>query len=136
MEAFHGRPLAELPVMLFSAGLAELLRAQGWGRVHIDLGRYDKGLIVVALRDSAFAELYGQSEKPCDGLFAGVLAGLFSHLSGEALDCAQTQCRAAGAADSRFVLTLPERLRKVPEWLAGRLGHDAIVAELESTRVE
>jgi hypothetical protein len=120
LEEYYGEALPNYPLARLEGLLVELFSHHGWGRPRFDFSRYATGLIVVAVDD------------PADGdLLAGVLAGLFSHLASEGLDCLATQRE----PDTRFVVTVPERLKAVSEWPDEGRAHDEIVRELEATRV-
>jgi predicted hydrocarbon binding protein len=130
MSEFYGKPLREFPLAVFQACFVEMASHHGWGRLSLDLSLHGKGLILVRLDHAVMAELVDTSDAPVDGLLAGILAGIFAHLSGEDLDCVQTACAARGDATSRFVVGLRERLAPVDEWIAQGATHDDVVARL------
>lgn len=134
MTEFYGKPLRGFMLALFQACLVELFSHHGWGRVSLDLSRHAQGLILVDLREPIFAGLVKDSDRPVDVLMAGILAGFFSHLSGQELDCVQTACQACGAPSSKFVLGLTARLAPVASWVENGKSHDEIVRELAEVR--
>lgn len=119
-----GKPPAELAIAEFAASLSEFLSRQGWGRLAFDLTRFEDGLILARVADPFETAAGGRD----DAMLAGLLAGLFSELSGEALDCAITQARADGGC--RLVVSLPERLAGVPAAVAEGVPHDEIIRGL------
>jgi hypothetical protein len=88
----------------------------GWGRLALDYRKYARGLLVAEVAD-------GPSP---DALLAGLLAGLFSHFTGEDLDCIST---------GKFVIGLPGRLGRFAGAVAEGRSHDDIVRDLAATHV-
>ncbi len=131
MEEFYGKPVMQLPLAMFAACLTEAFHHHGWGAFRIDLSRYTQGIIAIEVRDPVLGRAIRPASAPVEGLLAAFLAGMFSQFAGVELECAQTDCRGCGAAMSRFVLTLAERLRAAGP-VAGR-SHDAVVEELSRT---
>ncbi|MGL4553366.1 MAG: 4-vinyl reductase [Gemmataceae bacterium] len=131
MAAFYQKPLSEFPLMMFEACLAEAFSRHGWGAIRIDLSRQDKGLLLVELRNAIYADLLEKADAPPDALMAGLLAGMFSHLSGQELDAVQTESKACGGKTNRFVLTLASRIDATP--LAGRTNDQAVAALAATT---
>jgi len=76
----------------------------GWG--NFSLVRYDPSVkqLCVAVKDSPFAEAYGQSSQSVCHLIRGVLAGMASVLFGGACSAEELECRARGDEDCRFVI--------------------------------
>lgn len=134
LSEFYGRPLAEFTMATFMACLVELFSHHGWGKLRLDLDRYDKGLLLVELDNAIMAGLVQTAEQPVDTLFAGIFAGFFAELTGQDLDCVQTTCAACGAPTSRFIIGLRTRLESVPGWLQEGQSHDVIVTALDELR--
>jgi predicted hydrocarbon binding protein len=134
LSAYYGTPMKEAPFGVFEACVVQSFSHHGWGKLTFDLTHHDKGLVLLKIENAVMANLVGTSEVPVDSLLAGILASLFSHFAGEELDCVQTQCKAMGAADSRFVVTAPTRLTGVADWVAKGRSHDEIIAELAETQ--
>src|SRR5262245_16794535 len=135
LGAHHGTPLPEQPLALFAADLTAAFLHHGWGRFRFDLSRYARGLLVVDVEAPFLGSVVRPAGRPVESLLAGFLAGMFTHFAGVDLGCVQTECRAAGATRSRFVLTVPKRLAAVAGWPESGRGHDEIVAELERSTV-
>ncbi len=130
MEQCYGKPLAQLPLAMFAASLAEAFRSYGWGTIKIDFDRYAQGLVIVEMRDPMLGSVVRRSDAPVEGLLAAFLEGMFSHFAGVSLGCVQTECCASGAESSRFVLTIPERIRAVAGENVSGKSHDWVVEEL------
>jgi hypothetical protein len=113
LAAYFGETVESYPLARLGAALVGLFSHHGWGRPRLDFSRYATGVIVVAFEDPA---------EPV--LLAGVLAGLFSHLTGEELDCLP----ATGGRETRFLLALAERVAAESD------GAGDPLAELENTR--
>jgi hypothetical protein len=131
MSDFYGQPLREFPLMMFQACLVEAFSRHGWGSIKIDLSRQDRGLLLIELDNAIYGDLLGKTDGPVDVLMGGLLAGLFSHLSGLDLDCVQTECKACGGQTARFVLTLASRVAAIDP---AKKSHAEIVAALEAAQ--
>lgn len=132
LSEFYHQPLSDFPLMMFEACLIEAFSRHGWGSIAIDLSHQDKGLLLIELDNAVYADLLGKSEAPVDTLMGGLLAGLFSYLSGQELDAVQSECKACGGKTSRFVLTLAARLAGVN---LAKKSHAEIVAALAAGAV-
>lgn len=134
LAEFYGQPVSEFATAEFFATLVEAFGQNGWGRLQVDLTYHDRGVIVAIIDGAIMASLLGKASKPADTLIAGTLAGFFRELTGEDLDCVQTQCSACKAKDSRFVITLASRLASAPEWVSSGLSHGEILVKLLASR--
>jgi predicted hydrocarbon binding protein len=135
MEQHFGKPLMELPMAMFSGNLVQALEHHGWGNLMFDFSRYDRGLLIVEVEAPMLGSSVRQAALPVEALLAGFLSGLFSHFSGTALDCLQTDCCGCGADRSRFIITVPERLQMISGSAQQRRTHADVLAELERTNV-
>ncbi len=138
LSAFLGQAVRDLPMAKFQACLADLFSHHGWGLVKVDFQQHAQGLILVTIPMPIFAEIALRDQSPegmVDSLTAGLMAGLFSELFGQDLDCFQTQCRACGAEASEFVVGLTTRLAGVPAWLDAGKTHRQVLTELATVRV-
>ena len=79
--------------------------ASGWGSMQvIDHDKETKRAIVV-LDNSPFATaLVGKADVAVDTFLKGVLAGLFSEIYKEDIDCVEVECVALGAKSCKFIL--------------------------------
>ena len=129
----HATPLAEQPLAVFAADLTAAFLHHGWGRFQFDFSRFARGLLLVDVTDPFLGSSVRPTSLPVEGLLAGFLGGMFSHFAGIELAGLQTACRANGAEQSRFVLTVPARLAAVAGWVEAGRGHDEILSELEKS---
>jgi hypothetical protein len=134
LSEYYQMPVREFRVSSFLACLNECFSHHGWGNLSLDLDHHERGLIVAIVSNPPMAEIVGTNEEPVDSLLAGVLGAFFSHFTGETLDCMQTQCRAMGATESRFVIGLGSRLERVMELVKEGKSHEEILAELALTK--
>jgi predicted hydrocarbon binding protein len=125
MGDYFGRPLMQQPLAMFAANLTEAFRHHGWGSFRLDFSRYAHGVLVVEVTEPLIGGSVKPAAAPVEGLLTAFLAGMFSYFAGQELDCVQTDCRTRGAEQSRFVLTIPDRLKAV----SGK-SHADTVAEL------
>jgi len=94
------------------------LQAMGWGSWEIDLeSKRDQGLVIVNLFDSAVAKSLGEVGKPVCYLYAGLFAGVLTHLSRKSLSGIEIQCYAMGATYCRFLIGAEKRINAVEFWL-------------------
>lgn len=135
LSQFHGAPLKEFAMAMFTTCLVEALSRHGFGLARLDTSRHAEGLLVVEVANPIHARLVQEpTARPQDHFMAGFLAGVFSHLAGRPLDCLQTECQAAGAPASRFVIGLAERLSQVAEIASAGGAHDRVLASLAAVR--
>jgi predicted hydrocarbon binding protein len=106
------------------------LQALGWGAWQVDLSKGDQGIVVVDLFDSAVAKSLGEVGKPVCYLYAGLLAGVFTHLSRRKLAGIEIQCYAMGATYCRFVVGSEKRINAVEFWLEEGASASDIIAKL------
>jgi uncharacterized protein len=128
----YGVPLQDVSTGLVERCLSEAFRYYGWGKLTIDLSEYDSGLVSLEVMDPVMPGVVGSAEKPSDSLFAGFFATVFSYFAKTELDCQQTDCPTRGADCSRFVVSLPERLKDVPKWVNEKLAHATVVRRLKN----
>jgi len=134
LSDFYGYALSSFSLAVFEGCLIEAFSHHGWGRLKLDISKQDKGLIIFCVTNPIYGTIVDKAEGPVESLLSGIIAGIFSHYSGQDLECEQTQCITTGAADARFVLSLPSRLEDVPTWVKAGKNHDAIVAALCEVR--
>lgn len=118
VTAHYQTPLAELSAGVIHACLADAFNYHGWGLLAIDLKHLDEGVVIAEIRNPLMPEVIGESDRPVDFLMAGLLAAVFSHLSGQEVDCVQTDCPTQGADASRFLASSVERIKELDAWSA------------------
>ena len=79
--------------------------ASGWGQIqNINVETESKRAIVV-INNSPFAEqLKGKTQINADNLMRGILAGIFSKIFAEDIDCVETECAALNSERCKFIL--------------------------------
>jgi predicted hydrocarbon binding protein len=142
LSSYHNQPLRELPMGILLDALSDLWATHGWGCLELDFSAGDQGLVQATVRNSGFAlaarasfspEESSTPRDPAGHLEAGVLASLFSALSGRDLLCVQTTCEPLGADLNRFLIGTAQRLHNCEEWVRKGLSHDEILDRLTAT---
>lgn len=106
------------------------LQAMGWGSWELDLGKQEQGIMVVNLFDSVVAKSLGEVGKPVCYLYAGMFAGVMTHLSRRPLAGIEIQCYAMGATFCRFVIGAEKRINAVEFWLEEGANASDVLAKL------
>lgn len=129
VSGYYSMPLANMPMVEFLQALQECWMAHGWGTIELDQTYQQRGFLIVKTKNSAFARLAPNPQRPVCYLEAGMFASFFSQLSGKELSCVQTTCESMGADCNRFLLGIPQRLEPV-EAMLPKLDHEAIMQQL------
>jgi hypothetical protein len=120
-----------LPLSLFLQFLRGYFTFHGWGALTLDVTRArETGVVAARLEDSPFAEVIRDPEEMADSMIAGILAGMLSDLSGQTLDCLQTECISKGAEASRFLITGAERTKGYAERIKAGMTHEAVMESI------
>lgn len=83
----------------------EFFVASGWGMIQIVDLSVDAKRAIVVLDNSPFAsELKGKAQIPVDVILRGVLAGLFSKIFNENIDCVEVECAALNSEHCKFII--------------------------------
>lgn len=129
---FYNQSLDEMSMARFTACVQEYFATAGWGKVTVDFGIINKGLIQVEVENPILGDLLEDVGEKCDVLFEGVFKKLFSKITKQELDCYETQSVAEGAPTSIFLIGLASRFEDVPEWIEEKkLSHGAIIERLD-----
>lgn len=130
-ESYYNRPVHDLPMSEFVALVEGFFRYHGWGKLVIDFGMANNGLLSAKLENSAYVEILGASPRPVDHIVAGLLGSLVGRTS-ERNDviCYETECTAMGAPVCRFVIGIQIRLKDVPQWISQGISHEQIMERL------
>jgi len=87
------------------AFLEQFFVASGWGLIQsVDLDLQGKKAIVKLSNNPLVPLLHNKPQMPADHLARGVIAGLFSYIFQEPVDCVETHCSALGEADCEFIV--------------------------------
>jgi len=125
-----GVPLQDMSTGIVENCLDEAFRYHGYGKLKVDLANYASGFVSLDVRDAVIPNVLGSSEKPCDALFAGFFASVFSYYAKTELDCLQTECTSRGNETSKFIVGLSSRLKQAAAWVNDRIPHAAILRRL------
>jgi uncharacterized protein len=117
-----------LPMSMFSLLFKNFWARHGWGELEINWEQgYHEGVFEVVIHNPAFSSIFG-AEGLNDDIFVGVLSAFFSRFAGRELQCIQTEESVSGDIRlSRFILSLPERLARVPDMVLSQKSHQDIV---------
>ncbi|MCC5840779.1 MAG: hypothetical protein JJT96_11690 [Opitutales bacterium] len=106
----------ELPVTAFIALIERYFAAHGWGRAEFDMSlAASHGIVSMRLRNSLLCSVIEDEDGPVDSLIAGILQGIFSHYSGQPLDCAEIASSRQGYQACWFVVSHEDRIGSLPE---------------------
>ncbi len=127
LEAYYGKPLAEMEMIELLQCLKECWKTHGWGTLEVDVKYYQQGFLVCRIFNSPFVESAAKGKRPMGYLEAGVLSAIFSQLSGQDLHCVQTSCESMGAECNTFIIGLNDRLKPVSAWVEESHDHGTIM---------
>lgn len=86
----------------------------GWGLMTFDLSKaFTHGFIHAKLDNSIFVTVLKDENDFVDPMIAGVLASLFSDVSGKELDAIEIACAARGAHSCEFLISSVERIEEL-----------------------
>gem|GEM_PF-808576 len=93
----RGKPLVDF--------LEKYFVASGWGTIsNIDLDFEAKKAIVRVSNNPVSSRLHFRAAAPADHILRGVLAGIFSRVFEEKMDCVETHCCALGEQECEFII--------------------------------
>lgn len=130
ISEFYGQSVHTLGVPLYDTILHSYFSHHGWGYFHSDYSSIHQGLIVIEFENSIFQSFLAREDRPLESLLAGLLSGIYSQVSGQDLECLQTDCSSLGSPKSRFVLGLKERIEQVRPALESGNSHNEILDQL------
>ncbi len=79
--------------------------ASGWGNIkNVDLDFKAKKAIVSVSNNPLAGRLHKRVSMPADHILRGIIAGIFSAVFGESVDCVEIHCIALGEADCEFIV--------------------------------
>jgi hypothetical protein len=90
--------------------------SQGWGNWDVDLSDQKNGFIFVNIFDSAVARTLGDVGKPVCHIYAGLMAGFFSTLTQNDLNCIEVHCYAMGETYCKFLVGKQDRIDAATFW--------------------
>jgi len=86
------------------AFMCNMGREIGWGDFQVEKFDMQGRELIVLVRNSAFAEAYGDAERGVCHLIRGVMAGMAAGIFGGGVRSEETHCRAKGDDHCRFVI--------------------------------
>lgn len=85
--------------------LEQYFIASGWGLIqNVDLDMTAKKAIVKVANNPFAKMLHNKPSMPVDHIIRGIIAGIFSYVFRESVDCVETHCFALGEADCEFIV--------------------------------
>jgi len=93
------------------------LTTQGWGGWKYDFGMRSQGIVTVDLFDSVIAKSLERLGRPVCYWYAGLFAGLMTHLGKRELSCIEIQCYATGHDVCRFMIGNEKRINPAAFWV-------------------
>ncbi len=77
----------------------------GWGAIQVINLQAEAKRAIIVIDNSPFAEaLKGKSALPVDTIMRGTLAGLFSAVFKEEIDCVEVECAAQNSERCKFII--------------------------------
>ncbi|PON13773.1 hypothetical protein C2W62_32570 [Candidatus Entotheonella serta] len=133
VATFYQEDLEQMNIARFTALLEEYFAVSGWGRVRLDYSQIASGLLIVDVQNEIFGDLLRDQGERTGALLEGVLKTLLSAITGNDMDCYETQSMGKGAPISRFLISSRLRLSPVQTWRDDQIPHDEIVSRLLAT---
>lgn len=127
----YGRDIQDMNLQFVMEQWWWPLQTMGWGSWEIDFeSKKDQGLVLINLYDSAVAKSLGEVGKPVCYLYAGMFAGVLTHLARRALSGIEIQCYAMGSSYCRFIIGSKNRINAVEFWLEEGAQADDVLKKL------
>lgn len=130
LSDYYGTALSDMTMSDFLHCLRQCWITYGWGKIELDQSHQDRGFLIIQSWNSPFASLAPQMNEPVCYLEAGVLAAVFSQLSGRDLHCIQSTCESMNADCNRFILGVPKRLKPAEALIQDHVPHTSIMEQL------
>ncbi len=123
----------ELPRGLQRTIIADAFNYHGYGKLSVETDETNTDLLIAEVRNPMLPNLVREADRPVDLMMAGLLASIFSHLTGKSQECIQTECVTLGHECSKFIIGPIGKLGEVEEWLENAdtmPSHEDILAKL------
>lgn len=129
MELYYETDFSALPMSMFSLLFKNFWKRHGWGELDIDWSKgYESGVFELTVTNPAFSTIFVSEDDLNDDIFAGVLSSFFGHFAGQKLECVQTsEEQVDGIKLSRFILSVADRLDRVPDMVMSKKTHSEIL---------
>ncbi|MDF1664327.1 MAG: hypothetical protein P1V97_21355 [Planctomycetota bacterium] len=126
----YGQSVNALSISVFDTVIHSYFSHHGWGYFRSDYSSVNEGLILAEFDNTIFQAFTKNEERPIESLLAGLLAGLYSQISGQTLECVQTECLSQGASKSRFILGLADRIEQARPFVEAGDSHGVVIDKL------
>jgi len=130
ISEYYDKAVAQMEMIEFIQCLQQCWKTHGWGTFDFDAQYVNAGFIIIITKNSPFASVAPQWNRPVCFLEAGVFSSFFSRLTGRELHCVQTSCESMGADCNRFILGLSNRLQSAETLVDQGKNHETILKEL------
>ncbi len=116
-KEFGNRPISAMHLNFVLETWWWPLTTQGWGGWKYDFGMRSQGIVTVDLFDSVIAKSLERLGRPVCYWYAGLFAGLMTHLGKRELSCIEIQCYATGHDVCRFMIGNEKRINPAAFWV-------------------
>lgn len=116
-KEFGGTPFSEMHLNFILETWWWPLTTQGWGGWKYDFSMKKQGIFTIDLHDSVIAQSLERLGRPVCYWYAGLFAGLFTHLSKRDLSTIEIQCYASGHDVCRFMVGSDKRINPAAFWV-------------------
>lgn len=130
ISEYYDKTVAQMEMIRFIQCLQQCWKTHGWGTFDLDAQYTNTGFLILITKNSPFASVAKDWNRPVCFLEAGIFSSFFSRLTGRDLHCVQTTCESMGADSNQFILGLSNRLQSVEALVDQGKDHDTILKSL------
>ncbi|CAC5342371.1 MULTISPECIES: V4R domain-containing protein [Planktothrix] len=130
ISEYYDKTVAQMEMIEFIQCLQQCWKTHGWGTFDLDAQYTNTGFLILITKNSPFASVAKDWNRPVCFLEAGIFSSFFSRLTGRDLHCVQTTCESMGADSNQFILGLSNRLQSVEALVDQGKDHDTILKSL------
>jgi len=130
ISEYYDKTVAQMEMIEFIQCLQQCWKTHGWGTFDLDAQYTNTGFLILITKNSPFASVAKDWNRPVCFLEAGIFSSFFSRLTGRDLHCVQTTCESMGADSNQFILGLSNRLQSVEALVDHGKDHDTILKSL------
>ncbi|SKB12877.1 4-vinyl reductase 4VR [Planktothrix sp. PCC 11201] len=130
ISEYYDKTVAQMEMIEFIQCLQQCWKTHGWGTFDLDAQYTNTGFLILITKNSPFASIAKDWNRPVCFLEAGIFSSFFSQLTGRDLHCIQTTCESMGADSNQFILGLSNRLQSVEALVDQGKDHDTILKAL------
>jgi hypothetical protein len=129
-KEFGNTPISEMHLNFVLETWWWPLTTTGWGGWKYDFSMRQQGIITFDLYDSVIAQSLERIGKPVCYWYAGLFAGLMTHLSRKELCGIEIQCYASGHDVCRFMIGNDKRINPAAFWVEEGASANEILNKL------